>query len=270
MGSIQRRRHSVEMSIAATEPSKKRQKLSEQLEADAAEVEVSGSESGFSSAIEDELPSEDEQAPDGWPDQDSDDSEEQDILLANARKQGLLKTSSAPCLSGQFSSQLLTCEFPPERKRALSPDAFGQSLVSLLSAPEPSAKALAKLNKPMHRTAADDALENKALKLVQAKKHEKREHAHVKDVIANWGPRPKKPFSQWTPEELSQDWVPPEDPEAYVPGGGEGEKVLRRLAQRGTVRLFNAIRVGDILSPLPVCTELTSRSDLGCARHHRG
>lgn len=102
---------------------------------------------------------------------------------------------------------------------------------------------MAKLNKPLHPTASDTAIERKALKLVQHQRHEQREHAHVKDVIAGWGPRPKKPFSQWTTQETSRDWVPPSDPDQFVPGGAEGEKVLRKLAQRGTVKLFNAIRV---------------------------
>lgn len=125
----------------------------------------------------------------------------------------------------------------------MSPETFGQSLVGLLAAPEPSAKALARLNKPLHPTASDTAIERKALKLLQANRHEQREHAHVKDVIAGWGPRPKKPFSQWTAAEMSSDWVPPSDPDQFVPGGADGEKVLRKLAQRGTVKLFNAIRV---------------------------
>lgn len=90
------------MSNPVAGPSHKRQKLSEATAQPAAsQGPDSGDEadSGFSSAVEDELPSdlsdEDDLGDQEDEEESEDDSETEDIREANARKQGLIKTSSA-------------------------------------------------------------------------------------------------------------------------------------------------------------------------------
>lgn len=81
---------------AGTSSPNKRQKLSdaapEPVNIEAAAAEGSDASSGFSSAVEDELAS--DLSDDDVLDDSEEDSETEDIKEANARKQGLIKTSS--------------------------------------------------------------------------------------------------------------------------------------------------------------------------------
>lgn len=79
------------------------------------------------------------------------------------------------------------------------------------------------------------------MKLLQARKHERLERGHIPDVIAGWTPRPNVPFSQWAklPAQGSSDST------EHAAGGADKEKELRRLAQKGAVRLFNAIKAAQ-------------------------
>lgn len=123
---------------------------------------------------------------------------------------------------------------PAERKRALPSQAFGSMLSSLIAAPQPT-KAL----RPLHPPASAEALERRARSALHAQKYEREERGHVKDVIAGWAPRPNVPFSEWTSIDNTDSKV------EYAIGGAEKEKELRRLAQRGVVRLFNAIKAAQ-------------------------
>lgn len=123
-----------------------------------------------------------------------------------------------------------------ERKRALPTHAFGSMLSSLIAAPVPT-----KQLRPLHPPASAEALERRARNALQAQKHEREERGHVRDVIAGWTPRPNVPFSQWN----SIDDTDAESKVEYALGGAEKEKELRRLAQRGVVRLFNAIKAAQ-------------------------
>lgn len=107
-------------------------------------------------------------------------------------------------------------------------------LSSLISAPQPT-KAL----RPLHPPASAEALERRARNALQAQKHEREERGHVKDVIAGWTARPNVPFSQWNGVDATDDKT------EHGIGGAEKEKELRRLAQRGVVRLFNAIKAAQ-------------------------
>ena len=78
------------------------------------------------------------------------------------------------------------------------------------------------------------------MKALQARRHEREERGHVPDIIAGWTPRPKIPFSQWS----KLDGIRAEDTE-LASGGADKERELRRLAQRGTVKLFNAIKAAQ-------------------------
>ena len=128
-----------------------------------------------------------------------------------------------------------------ERKRALPQQAFGSLLSSLISAPAPT-----KPLRPLHPPPAAEALERKARKQLQASKHEREERGHVSDVIAGWSARPNIPFSQWNRlEGESSSSSAQQASIEYGQGGAEREKELRRLAQRGAVRLFNAIKAAQ-------------------------
>lgn len=76
---------------------------------------------------------------------------------------------------------------------------------------------------------------------MQAQKHDREERGHVSDVIAGWTARPNIPFSQWNSVNLNEQ----DNNVEYALGGAEKEKELRRLAQRGVVRLFNAIKAAQ-------------------------
>lgn len=139
-----------------------------------------------------------------------------------------------------------------ERKRALPSNAFGSLLSSLVAAPIPT-----KPLRPLHPPPSAEALEKKALKQLQAKKHEREERGHVSDIIAGWTPRPNIPFSQWAKLEKkpnnNDDGKGPTGLVEYFgdnvgemsTGGAEKERELRRLAQKGAVRLFNAIKAAQ-------------------------
>ena len=104
----------------------------------------------------------------------------------------------------------------------------------MISAPAPS-----KPLRPLHPPPSVEALEKKALKLLQATRHEREERGHVADVIAGWTARPNIPFSQWGKVNEGDTSF------EYSVGGADKEKELRRLAQKGAVRLFNAIKAAQ-------------------------
>lgn len=141
--------------------------------------------------------------------------------------------------SASLSSSSFTTDSAPERRRALSPEAFGANLSALLAAPAPStAQLAAQLRRPAKQAHEAELLERKALRLVQSQKHERQERCHVRDVIGGWQPRPQRPFAEWAGD----------DEAAAIEGGkttAELEKDMRRLAQKGVVKLFNAIRVAQ-------------------------
>ena len=62
----------------------------------------------------------------------------------------------------------------------------------------------------------------------------------MRDVIAGWGARPALPFSQWE-STSAREFERAQNGEVEGETGAEREKRLRKLAQRGVVRLFNAI-----------------------------
>lgn len=113
------------------------------------------------------------------------------------------------------------------KRRATSPSHFGAALQSLLNTDAPSAQPLS-LKPSVAKKRTDDKLEVKAKKLLEGEKKEKEEKNHIRDVIGGWG--------------------------------GENERSLRKVAQRGgtsskqskgghpdrcptvVVKLFNAIQ----------------------------
>ncbi|KIY65138.1 hypothetical protein CYLTODRAFT_357318 [Cylindrobasidium torrendii FP15055 ss-10] len=93
--------------------------------------------------------------------------------------------------------------------RATAPDKFGLTLQSLLNTDAPSELPLS-LRPSLARKRNDEKLEVKAKKALAAEKKEKEEKGRVSDIIGGWG--------------------------------AEGERALRKVAQRGVVKLFNVIQ----------------------------
>ncbi|BGP19165.1 hypothetical protein JCM10213_006489 [Rhodosporidiobolus nylandii] len=116
---------------------------------------------------------------------------------------------------------------------------FSTSLQHLLSLPSTTSNPVPKFAPP---SAAVQKLERRARSVLRETKAQHFSRGHVRDVIGGWDARPPLPFSQWESKSAR-------DFEAAKRGGrleadetgAEREKRLRKLAQRGVVRLFNAI-----------------------------
>lgn len=118
---------------------------------------------------------------------------------------------------------------------------FSTSLQHLLSLPQTASNPVPKHAPP---SAATLRLERRARSVLRDTKAQHLARGHVRDVIGGWGPRPPLPFSQWDSASARRfeaakrgGKLEAEDNET----GAEREKRLRKLAQRGVVRLFNAI-----------------------------
>lgn len=94
------------------------------------------------------------------------------------------------------------------KRRATSPSAFGSTLLSLLETDAPSSNPLS-LRPSVAKKVANDVLEVKAKKLLDGERKEKEERNHVTDVIGGWG--------------------------------GESERALRKIAQRGGMSLTHTL-----------------------------
>ncbi|KAL5495296.1 hypothetical protein ACEPAI_759 [Sanghuangporus weigelae] len=95
------------------------------------------------------------------------------------------------------------------KRRATSPSRFGTALQALLNTDAPTSQPLA-LKPSVAKRRTDEKLETKAKKLLEGEKKEREEKNHIQDVIGGWGT--------------------------------ERERSLRKVAQRGVVKLFNAIQ----------------------------
>ncbi|GBE77774.1 hypothetical protein SCP_0106560 [Sparassis crispa] len=95
------------------------------------------------------------------------------------------------------------------KRRATDATHFGATLQSLLNTKAPSALPLS-LKPSVARKRNDEKLEVKGKRILQVEKKEKEDKGRVKDVIGGWG--------------------------------GESERALRKVAQRGVVKLFNVIQ----------------------------
>ncbi|KAH7928546.1 hypothetical protein BV22DRAFT_1103006 [Leucogyrophana mollusca] len=95
------------------------------------------------------------------------------------------------------------------KRRATEPSQFAATLQSLLDTDTPSALPLS-LKPSVARQKNDAKLELKAKKVLQIEKKDKEDKGRIRDVIGGWG--------------------------------GESERSLRKVAQRGVVKLFNTIQ----------------------------
>ncbi|KAH9947150.1 Rrp15p-domain-containing protein [Amylocystis lapponica] len=101
------------------------------------------------------------------------------------------------------------------KRRATDASRFGETLQSLLSTKAPSALPLS-LKPSIARKRVDEKLELKGKRVLQVEKKDKEDNGRIRDVIGGWG--------------------------------GEGERALRKVAQRGVVKLFNAIQQSQAAS----------------------
>ncbi|KAA1065551.1 hypothetical protein PGT21_002948 [Puccinia graminis f. sp. tritici] len=146
------------------------------------------------------------------------------------------------------------------KRRARSPTSFGLMLSQALEASEKSnatgpSTTLHPATRQANRIAKQQAATESQRKQSAATRHELQERGHIKDVIGGWTPRPAVPFSEWLVQG-DRKWS---DEGAYV-GGASQEKTLRRLAQTGVVKLFNAIRAAQNVDDQDVKAALTTLS----------
>jgi len=99
--------------------------------------------------------------------------------------------------------------------RATLPSQFGQTLEALLNTSVPAEVPLA-LKPSIGRRRNDEKLDIRARKVLEMEKKEHEEIGRVRDVIGGWG--------------------------------GENERALRKVAQRGVVQLFNMIQKAQTAS----------------------
>ncbi|KAI3617199.1 hypothetical protein CBS9595_003108 [Malassezia furfur] len=130
------------------------------------------------------------------------------------------------------------------KRRAVSPTQFGEVMEGLLggketTATKPTASSILSLAPSVRRTANSTTLRAKAARMALEKRREREERAHVRDVIGDWlppGVLPGQTVDQNTPQMI--EWT--------EQGGAKGyERRLRKVAQRGVVKLFNAIRAAQ-------------------------
>ncbi|KAH0838242.1 Rrp15p-domain-containing protein [Lanmaoa asiatica] len=99
------------------------------------------------------------------------------------------------------------------KRRATEPSHFGATLQSLLDTDAPSGLPLSLKPSVVHQK-NDAKLEIEARKIIQTERKEREERGRIKDVIGGWG--------------------------------GESERSLRKVAQRGVVKLFNTIQQSQL------------------------
>ncbi|KAG6381103.1 Rrp15p-domain-containing protein [Boletus reticuloceps] len=99
------------------------------------------------------------------------------------------------------------------KRRATEPLHFGETLQSLLNTDAPSGLLLS-LKPSVARQKNDAKLELEAKKVIHIERKEREERGRIRDVIGGWG--------------------------------GESERSLRKVAQRGVVKLFNTIQQSQL------------------------
>lgn len=145
------------------------------------------------------------------------------------------------------------------KRRATSPSTFGVALQDLLGGgpgadDEPEGGHAGKSGQPailslaphIRRGAQSSKLNAKAARLALAARKKREDRAHVKDIIGGWGAPGQVPKTREGNDksnsldegDLLKSWL--------QEGGVQGyEKKLRKSAQRGVVKLFNAIRAAQ-------------------------
>ncbi|KAH7883506.1 Rrp15p-domain-containing protein [Phlebopus sp. FC_14] len=116
------------------------------------------------------------------------------------------------------------------KRRATEPSQFGATLQSLLDTEVPSTLPLS-LKPSVTRKKSEAKLESQAKKVIQIERKEREDKGRIRDVIGGWG--------------------------------GESERSLRKVAQRGVVRLFNTIQQSQMAA---AAAEEEARADRGTGK----
>lgn len=173
-------------------------------------------------------------------DETDDEADEDAIREMGEGKQKGPKSASVVAHSVTGLTCIVCAELKHTTLRPTPAPTFSLALNHLLNLP-PTASTLAPRNAPP--SAHTQRLERRAKNLIRETKANHLARGHVRDVIAGWGARPALPFSQWE-SASAREFERAQHGEAegeITETGAEREKRLRRLAQRGVVRLFNAI-----------------------------
>lgn len=180
-------------------------------------------------------------------DDDGDESDEdaiRDMLEEGQERPAKSEYNVAPGVHPPNRMLIPACSLAPELKhttlRPTSASAFSSSLQHLISLPSTASNPVPKNAGP---SAATLRLERKTRGVIRETKAAHLARGHVRDVIGGWGPRPPLPFSEWE-SKAARNFEQAKRGGKLVDEGetsAEREKRLRKLAQRGVVRLFNAI-----------------------------
>lgn len=142
--------------------------------------------------------------------------------------------------------------FLERKRRATSPTTFGEALLDLLGnedekKSQKGQSTILSLAPHIRRSAQSSRLNEKASRLAIEAKRKRADRARVIDVIGGWGPpgQPPKTADGSEKGELNEE-ESDDIREWRLQGGAQGyEKKLRKVAQRGVVKLFNAIRAAQ-------------------------
>lgn len=159
--------------------------------------------------------------------------------------------------------------FAERKRRATSPTSFGAALSGLLGGEVNEAgdaqdgveahaqQSLHKSQQPtilslaphIRRSVQSSRLNQKAARLALEARRKREDRAHVTDVIGGWGAPGQPPKTLTGDSKTAQEDLRDDDEKIQGwlhQGGVQGyEKRLRKAAQRGVVKLFNAIRAAQ-------------------------
>ncbi|KAI0778453.1 Rrp15p-domain-containing protein [Trametes elegans] len=140
-------------------------------------------------------------------------SEQEDGFSSDA---GFSSGQSEPDTEDEIAEAKLTKSKKTLKRKRRATDAvnFGATLQSLLTTNAPEAPL--SLKPSVARKRKEEKLEAKGKHVLQVEKKEKEDRGRITDVIGGWG--------------------------------GESERALRKVAQRGVVKLFNAIQQSQAAS----------------------
>ena len=217
---------------------------------------VAGSSSGEGSDEElmDDDGSDEDEDEEGDEDEGSDASDYEAMLLDGKQQQKKPKKVKHPTLkpvaADDFAASLQHLLSLPTTSR-------GSSTSGLISKPraqhaqqQGAITVGGRTSKTAPVSANAEKLERRARALVRERRRTHYARGHKPDTIADWGPRPRLPFSEWGSAHARAFAraqarhiadVNGLDDSAEDEGAQEREKRLRRLAQRGVIKLFNAI-----------------------------
>lgn len=115
---------------------------------------------------------------------------------------------------------------------------------------EASVPAILSLAPHLRRSAQSTTLSARAARIALEQKRRRQERSHIKDVIGGWGPPGVLPALEDEDGNVIETFYAENDEERLEEFASQGgsqvyERKLRKVAQRGVVKLFNAIRAAQ-------------------------